>query len=346
MMKELSALVRENIWKLTPYSCARDEFKGRDASVFLDANENPFGDYNRYPDPLQCDLKAELSRMKSVPADNIFLGNGSDEAIDLVYRIFCQPRQDNVVAISPTYGMYGVCADINEVEYRTVPLTENFQLEADKLLAACDDNTKVIWICSPNNPTGNLLERAQIERVLNEFSGIVVVDEAYSDFNDQRPFRLDLQRFPNLVVLNTLSKAWGSAGIRLGMAFASTEIIGLFNKVKYPYNVNILTQKQALQTLGEMARFNKWMSTIRTEREHTIPAFADLPFCEKIYHTDSNFFLARVKDADRIYHYLVDQGVIVRNRSRVELCNNCLRITIGSPQENCALLGALRQYKG
>ncbi|MBR1790394.1 MAG: histidinol-phosphate transaminase [Bacteroidaceae bacterium] len=345
-MIELESLVRRNIWKLTPYSCARDEFKGRAASVFLDANENPYGSpLNRYPDPLQEQLKAKLALVKGVAPSRIFLGNGSDEAIDLVFRIFCEPRQDNVVAIAPTYGMYGVCADINDVEYRPVALRQDFTLDADALLDATDDHTKVIWLCSPNNPTGNALERLAIEHILKAFSGIVVVDEAYADFSNLRPFRLDLDRFPNLIVLNTFSKLWASAAIRLGMAFASEEIIGLFNKVKYPYNVNLLTQQQALKVLDDLQHVELWRATLLNERAHLLPSVAELPICKAVYPTDANFFLARMTDADRIYNYLVDRGIIVRNRSRVQLCGNCLRITIGTPDENNALLGALRQYR-
>lgn len=345
-MKPLETLTRRNIWKLTPYSCARDEFKGREANVFLDANENPYNaPFNRYPDPLQEELKERLAVLKNVPAAQMFLGNGSDEAIDLVYRIFCEPKEDNVVAISPTYGMYGVCADINDVEYRSVQLNEDFTINADRLLAATDAQTKVIWICSPNNPTGNALDRSAIERILNEFQGIVVVDEAYADFSDKRPFRLDLKRFSNLIVLNTFSKLWASAAIRLGMAFASEEIIALFNKVKYPYNVNLLTQQQAMKVIDDPLRLNNWRATLLKERDQLLPAIAELPVCKAVYPTDANFFLARMTDADKIYHYLIDRGIVVRNRSRVQLCGNCLRITIGTPQENNALLGALRQYR-
>lgn len=343
---KLQELVRPNILRLTPYSCARNEFNGMNAHVFLDANENPYNaNLNRYPDPLQEDLKKEIAKVKGVPAENIFLGNGSDEAIDLIYRIFCEPRVDNVVAIAPTYGMYEVCADINDVEYRPVLLNEDFQLDADKLLEACDAHTKVIWICSPNNPTGNLLERQQIEKVLTTFQGIVVIDEAYSDFAQERPFRYELANYPNIVVLNTFSKAWACAAIRLGMAFASNDIISLFNKVKYPYNVNLLTQEKAIEILHSPAKIQQWLSIITTERAHLLPAIGELPICQHIYPTDSNFFLVRVTDADGIYRYLVERGIIVRNRNRVALCGNCLRITVGTPQENCELLSALRQYK-
>lgn len=343
---KLQELVRPNILRLTPYSCARNEFNGMNAHVFLDANENPYNaNLNRYPDPLQEDLKKEIAKVKGVPAENIFLGNGSDEAIDLIYRIFCEPRVDNVVAIAPTYGMYEVCADINDVEYRPVLLNEDFQLDADKLLEACDAHTKVIWICSPNNPTGNLLERQQIEKVLTTFQGIVVIDEAYSDFAQEHPFRYELANYPNIVVLNTFSKAWACAAIRLGMAFASNDIISLFNKVKYPYNVNLLTQERAIEILRSPAKIQQWLSIITTERAHLLPAIGELPICQHIYPTDSNFFLVRVTDADDIYRYLVERGIIVRNRNRVALCGNCLRITVGTPQENCELLSALRQYK-
>ena len=342
----LEKLVRPNIQRLTPYSCARTEFKGVNASVYLDANENPYNaNLNRYPDPFQEDLKAELAKVKGIPAEYMFLGNGSDEAIDLVYRIFCEPKEDNVVAIAPTYGMYEVCADINEVEYRPVLLDDDFQLDADKLLAACDAHTKVVWMCSPNNPTGNCMKREEIVKVLNGFQGIVVIDEAYSDFTLERPFRYELPQYPNLIVLNTMSKAWASAAIRLGMAFASPDIIALFNKVKYPYNVNLLTQQQAMEMLHAPAKFQQWLSVITTERSHLMPAVAELPICKRLYPTDANFFLVRVTDADSIYQYLVEHGIIVRNRNRVALCGNCLRITIGTPQENCELLSALRQYK-
>ncbi len=346
MNYELNKLVRPNILRLKPYSCARNEFKGRAASVFLDANENPYNaSLNRYPDPLQEELKAEISKVKGVPTEYMFLGNGSDEAIDLVYRIFCEPKQDNVVAISPTYGMYEVCADINDVEYRPVALDEGFRLNADKLLAATDNRTKVVWICSPNNPTGNCLEREEVIRVLTEFKGIVVIDEAYSDFSQIRPFRGDLPQYPNLIVLNTMSKAWASAAIRLGMAFADPEIIALFNKVKYPYNINALTQQQAKEMLHNLPKLQQWMTIILTERKHLMPAVAELPLTKRVYPTEANFFLVEVSDADKIYNYLIERGIVVRNRNRVALCHNCLRITVGTPQENCELLSALRQYK-
>jgi len=345
-MKQLKELVRPNIWSLAPYSSARNEYSGHKAHVFLDANENPYNKpYNRYPDPLQTDLKARIAKIKGVDASRIFLGNGSDEAIDLVYRVFCEPGSDNVVAIEPTYGMYKVCADINNVEYRKVLLDERYQLSAAKLLAACDGNTKVVWLCSPNNPTGNNLDRSEIETVVKETQCIVVIDEAYADFSENRSFRKDLALYPNLIVLNTFSKAWGCAALRLGMAFASAEIIELFNKVKYPYNINLLTQEQADKILDRRFEVEDWVRLLLQERSKVMKAFAELPICKKVYPSDANFFLALVTDAQAVYDYLVEKGIIVRNRTRVELCNNCLRITIGTKSENIELLSALRQFK-
>lgn len=345
-MKDLQELVRPNIWKLAPYSSARNEYSGHAAHVFLDANENPYNKpYNRYPDPLQPELKAKIAEIKQVKPEQIFLGNGSDEAIDLCYRVFCNPGKDNVVAIEPTYGMYKVCADINNVAYRPVLLDDRFQLQADKLLAATDENTKLIWLCSPNNPTGNCLDMAEVERLIRSFEGIVVVDEAYSDFSKQQTFRERLEQFPNIIVLNTFSKAWGCAGIRLGMAFAQKAIIDLFNKVKYPYNVNLLTQEEALAILKHRFDVDEWVRILLQERTRMIKAFSELPYSKAIYPSDANFFLTKVEDAQRVYDYLVERGIIVRNRTRVTLCENCLRITIGSKSENSELIGALRQYK-
>ena len=344
-MISLEQLVRPNIWKLAPYSSARDEYSGKEAHVFLDANENPYnGPYNRYPDPLQRELKLMLKKVKGVPEEMIFLGNGSDEAIDLAYRVFCNPGRDNVVAIAPTYGMYQVCADINDIEYRQVLLDENFDFKAADLLAACDEHTKIIWLCSPNNPTGNSLNRDEILKVVEGFEGIVIVDEAYIDFSQQMSMRQELPAHPNLIILQTMSKAWGSAAIRLGMAFASKDIIDIYNKVKYPYNVNQLTQEQALAMLKDPFEVDKWVKILMAERSRLMQAFMELPICEKIYKTDANFFLAKVTDANAIYNYLVDKGVIVRNRNKVQLCQNCLRITIGNRTENNELIGALRKY--
>ncbi len=344
-MKPLNTLVRPNIWALQPYSCARDEFKGDNADVFLDANESPYNSsFNRYPDPRQEALKATLSAQKGVPPRNIFLGNGSDEAIDLVYRVFCEPGVDNVVAIAPTYGMYAVCADINNVEYRAVLLRDDYSLDADALLNACDEHTKVIWLCSPNNPTGNLLNRDHVERVLREFQGIVVLDEAYIDFAPESSFRYQLANYPNLIVLQTMSKAWASAGIRLGMAFANWDIIELMNHVKYPYNINLLTQQQAQDMLARADEVYDWVRIALRERAKLMCAVAELPLCQQVYPSDANFFLARVNDATTIYHYLVQQGIVVRNRTTVQLCANCLRITIGTSEENRRLIAALRSY--
>ena len=345
-MKPLNELIRPNIWSLKPYSSARDEYKGVAASVFLDANENPYNSpNNRYPDPLQTELKTLVSRVKNVDSERIFLGNGSDEAIDILYRTFCVPSVDNAVAIDPTYGMYEVCADINDVEYRKVLLDENFQFKASDLLAKTDDKTKLIFLCSPNNPTGNNLCRKEIETVLQEFAGIVVIDEAYIDFSDEVSFTTMLDRYPNMVVLQTFSKAWGCAAIRLGMAFASAEIIAVFNKVKYPYNVNRLTQAEAISIIGKEYQIKEWVKTLLAERARLIEKFGKLTCCERIYPTDANFFLAKVSDAKKIYDYLVNNGIIVRNRTNVTLCHNCLRVTIGSRPENNKLIEALENYK-
>lgn len=343
-MKSLAELTRPNIWTLAPYSSARNEYSGHVAHVFLDANENPYNQpFNRYPDPLQLELKERIAKVKGVRPQQIFLGNGSDEAIDLPYRCFTRPGIDNVVAMEPTYGMYKVCADINDVEYRPVLLDEHYQITADRLLSATDENTKLIWICSPNNPTGNSIRREEILKVIREFQGLVIVDEAYSDFSSEKPLRHDISNYPNLIVLNTFSKAWGCAGIRLGMAFASEEIINIYNKVKYPYNVNILTQKQALEALEDPYEVDKWVKLLLQERSRMIQAFLQLPVCLKVYPTDANFFLAKMTDAKKIYDYLVEQGIIVRNRSRISLCENSLRITIGNKSENNELLAALRK---
>ncbi len=342
-MKALKELTRPNIWALKPYSSARNEYSGHVAHVFLDANENPYNaPYNRYPDPLQEEVKERLSKIKGVPAECIFLGNGSDEAIDLVYRCFCEPCKDNVVAVCPTYGMYEVCADINNVGYRNVKLDENYQFDADRLLAACDGNTKAVWICSPNNPTGNTLDRNEIIKVIERFDGFVIVDEAYLDISSEPSIARRLQAYPNLIVLQTMSKAWGSAAIRLGMAFASKEIIDIFNKVKYPYNVNLLTQQQALQRLNDTMAVEQWVKLLMQERGRVMLAFSELKICKKVYPTDANFFLAKVDNAQKTYDYLVEKGIIVRNRTRITLCQNCLRVTIGTKEENNELLGALR----
>uniref|UniRef100_UPI00402A28D4 histidinol-phosphate transaminase n=1 Tax=Phocaeicola dorei TaxID=357276 RepID=UPI00402A28D4 len=481
-MKDLKELTRPNIWALKPYSSARDEYNGAEASVFLDANENPYNTpNNRYPDPMQRELKNMIAPIKKVDPDTIFLGNGSDEAIDLVYRAFCIPGVDNVAAIDPTYGMYQVCADVNDVEYRKVLLDENYQFSADKLLAATDDHTKLVFLCSPNNPTGNNLDRREMEKLLDTFQGLVIIDEAYSDFSDapsfladldkypnlivfQTPdtiflgngsdeaidlvyrafcipgvdnvaaidptygmyqvcadvndveyrkvlldenyqfsadkllaatddhtklvflcspnnptgnnldrremeklldtfqglviideaysdfsdapsFLADLDKYPNLIVFQTFSKAWGCAAIRLGMAFASKEIISIFSKIKYPYNVNLLTQKEAVMMLHRHYEVERWVKSLLEERTRLVNEFVELPCCEKIYPTDANFFLAKVTDAKKIYNYLVGKGIIVRNRTNISLCRDCLRVTIGTRPENDMLLEALKNYE-
>ncbi|HML64084.1 MAG TPA: histidinol-phosphate transaminase [Dysgonomonas sp.] len=338
----LQQLVRKNVWNMKPYSSARDEFKG-EASVFLDANENPLNDkYNRYPDPLQWSLKQKIAKVKNIAPENIFLGNGSDEPIDLVIRVFCEPRIDNIVAVDPTYGMYQVCAEVNDIEYRKVLLNENFDLDAQKLLEKTDRNTKLIFLCSPNNPTGNLLSREEIKKVLDSFAGIVVLDEAYIDFASEATWLNDLEKYPNLIILQTFSKAWGLAAVRLGMAFASAEIIKLFNKVKYPYNVNILTQNFVGDELDKLELRKQWIATLLEGRNYLINELPKLPFVEKIYPTDANFILVKVEDANSLYKQLADKGVIVRNRNSVSLCAGCLRITVGTDKENEMLIKTLR----
>lgn len=340
-MKPLKDLVRNNIWALKPYSCARDEFKG-EASVYLDANENPFGaPYNRYPDPRQWALKEKITKIKGVPASQIMLGNGSDEPIDLIIRIFCEPGVDNMVAIEPTYGMYGVSADINNVEYRRVNLDSDFDIDVDAIFKAADDKTKVIWLCSPNNPTGNALSRDRIRRIIDGFEGIVVVDEAYIDFSSQPSWLEELPAMPNLIVLQTFSKAWGLASVRCGMAFASTDIIELFNKVKYPYNINLLTQNFVSERINLVDEKNRRVTAILDERSRVMREIGKLPIVEKVYPSDANFVLVKVRDANATYKHLVECGIIVRNRHSVTLCGNCLRITIGTKEENDRLVEEL-----
>ncbi|WP_198405823.1 histidinol-phosphate transaminase [Chitinophaga caeni] len=347
-MFNLDNLLRDNIKRLVPYSSARDEFKG-EASIFLDANENSFGSplakaYNRYPDPMQWKIKYKLAEIKGVPPQNIFLGNGSDEAIDILYRAFCRPGIDNVILCPPTYGMYEVSANINDVTIRKVSLAENFQLDLAALETAIDENTKMIFLCSPNNPTGNDLDREDIEAVLNNFDGIVVIDEAYINFSKQRSFIQELTEYPNLVVLQTLSKAWGLAALRLGMAFASEDIIHVFNKIKPPYNIGQATQDLVLEALEGISQVNDWIKTAVSEREKLVAELALLPVTENIYPSDANFFLMKTKDAKGIYNSLVEQGIIVRDRSKVEMCAGCLRITVGTKEENEALLNGLKSY--
>lgn len=343
---DIKNLQRENIKTLRPYSTARDEYKGQ-ASVFLDANENSYGsplpeNFNRYPDPLQLDLKNALSKIKGVPIENTFLGNGSDEAIDLLFRAFCNPGKDNVIILPPTYGMYEVSANINDVEIRKVNLLPNFQLDLEGIAEAIDANTKLIFICSPNNPTGNSIIRTDIETILANFNGLVVIDEAYINFAKQRTFIQELTEYPHLVVLQTFSKAWGLAGLRLGMAFASSIIIDILNKVKAPYNISQSTQDLALAALQNIGQVNDWIKTTVAEREHLAKLLLDLPMVKKVYPSDANFILIEVTDANGTYDALVDRGIIVRNRAKVTLCEGCLRITVGTPSENEILLSALK----
>ncbi len=344
----LDTLVRENIKKMTPYSSARHEFSGA-ATVFLDANENAFGsplpvNYNRYPDPLQLPLKEKISQIKGVPASNIFLGNGSDEAIDLLFRIFCEPGKDNVLIFPPTYGMYEVCAEINDVQVKKVPLTPAYQLDLAAIEEAVDPHTKLIFVCSPNNPTGNSIERGDIEMLLNNFDGLVVIDEAYINYARQKTFITELTEYPNLVILQTLSKAWGLAGLRLGMAFAGQPVIDYLNRVKYPYNINTATQQLALEALSNISSVNNWTKTTVVQKDALSEALLNLSLTEKVYPSDANFILVKMTDARRIYEYLSDRGIIVRDRSKVILCDDCLRITIGTPEENNQLLDALKKY--
>ncbi|MGE8242045.1 MAG: histidinol-phosphate transaminase [Sphingobacterium sp.] len=343
----LNNLLRENIKKLVPYSSARDEFKG-EASILIDANENPFGsplnhDYNRYPDPLQHQVKAKLSSIKGVPAENIFLGNGSDEAIDILYRAFCTPGVDNVILVPPTYGMYEVSANINDVAFKKVNLTADYQLDLDGIANAIDAHTKLIFICSPNNPTGNSIRRQDIETVLNNFQGLVVVDEAYINFSAVKSFTQELAEYPNLVVLQTLSKAWGLAALRLGMAFASKEIIAVYNKIKPPYNINQATQDIVLEALNNVDQVNDWIKETVSEREKLVRELLELDYVQYITPSDANFILVKMEQPREIYDYLVQYGIIVRDRSKVELCEGCLRITVGTPAENRTLLEKLNQ---
>lgn len=347
---DIDKIVRENIRKMTPYSSARHEFNG-EATVFLDANENAFGsplsqNYNRYPDPLQTALKERISSIKGVPVPNIFLGNGSDEAIDLLFRIFCEPGRDNVLIFPPTYGMYEVCAAMNDIALKKIPLLPNFQLNLEAIEEAIDANTKLIFICSPNNPTGNSINREDIEVLLNNFDGLLVIDEAYINYARQKTFIQELTEYPNLVVLQTLSKAWGLAGLRIGMAFAGRPVIDYMNKVKYPYNISTATQQLALEALNNISSVNNWTRTAVEQRAWLGQQFSSLPFTQTIYPSDANFLLVKMDNARNIYEYLSGKGIIVRDRSKVVLCDDCLRITIGTPDENKQLLEALNQYEG
>ena len=349
-MFNLNELVRENIKRLTPYSSARDEFKG-EASTFLDANENSFGSplthwYNRYPDPLQLKVKERLSAIKGIASSNIFLGNGSDECIDLLIRAFCEPAVDNIVICPPTYGMYEVSANINDVPVKKVPLTPDFQLNLEALANAIDGNTKLIFLCSPNNPTGNSLHRDDVEALLNNYFGLVVIDEAYINFSKFKSFTRELPEYPNLVVMQTLSKAWGLAALRIGMAFASEQIIGILNKIKPPYNINQASQELALEALNNVQEVNDMIREIVNERILLEKNLRELAVVRKIHPSDANFLLVEVTQPVSIYRYLLTKGIVVRDRSRVELCEGCLRITVGTPHENKLLLAALGDFPG
>jgi histidinol-phosphate aminotransferase len=348
-MFNLESIVRGNIKKLSPYSSARDEFSGK-ASVFLDANENSLGSpltkwYNRYPDPLQKNVKEKISFIKKVPVEQIFLGNGSDEPIDILLRCFCEPQVDEVIIMPPTYGMYEVSANINNVKIRKVPLTPSFQIDLELLEESIQPNTKIIWICSPNNPTGNSMDRRSIEMILNNFDGLVVIDEAYINFSRQKSFVADLNEYPNLVVMQTLSKAWGLAGLRMGMAFASKEIIQYMNKVKPPYNISEPVQELALKALDEIGQVNDMIKAIVEMRTALEKELIEIETVEKIYPSDANFLLVKFKDAKAVYQYLLDREIVVRDRSNVQRCEDCLRITVGTEKENKVLIESLKSFK-
>jgi len=352
---DLQKLVRNNIRNLQPYSSARHEFSGK-ASVFLDANENPYGSpgtfneagpvaYNRYPDPLQWQLKFQLARIKGVPAENICIGNGSDEIIDLACRIFCDPGKDNVIICPPTYGMYAVNAGINDVTIRKVPLIQNFQLDVDGIMQATDRHTRLLFLCSPNNPTGNNMNRADVELLLENFPGIVIMDEAYINYSRQKTFIQELTKYPNLIVMQTLSKAWGLAALRLGLCYASLDIIDLFNKVKPPYNINEASQQQALQALQQTEIVNAWIKETVQQRELLMQVLKTFPFVQQVYPSDANFILVKVDKADELYQYLAANGIVVRNRNKEPGCENCLRISVGTKEENDLFISTIKNYE-
>ena len=348
MAFELDKLVRPNIKTLKPYSSAKDEYKGA-AKILLDANENSLGSpltkwYNRYPDPYQRQVKEKLAFVKQIAANQIFIGNGSDECIDILFRTFCEPGKDNIIICPPTYPMYEVSANINDVQVQNAPLLSNYQLNLAHIEQLVNDQTKIIWICSPNNPTGNSLDRIDIETILNHFNGIVVVDEAYINFSKQKSFVQSLIDYPNLVVLQTLSKAWGLAGLRLGMCFASPQIIGYLNKVKAPYNINIVTQELALQALEEVGQVNDMIKLLVDMRNALAQVIASMPHVIQVFPSDTNFILVKIPKARQLYEYLLSQGIIVRDRSALELCEDSLRITVGTEQENTLLVDAMYQW--
>ncbi len=348
MMKEnfnLNSLIRPNVKRLKPYSTARDDFKDFEKDmVFLDANENPFNNgVNRYPDPQQCKVKTALSQVKGIPTQNILLGNGSDEILDLIFRVFCEPNQDNVVILPPTYGMYGVLADVNAVEVIKVELDKNFQPRVEEILNNSNAMSKILFLCSPNNPSGNSFNRETIETLIRKFKGIVVIDEAYIDFTNQESWLNRLTEFPNLVVTQTLSKAYGMAGIRLGICYASEKIISTLNKIKPPYNVNQLTQQKALEGLLMQEGLMREVKIIKQQRDLLISKLKAIDFILKIYPTDANFILVKVDDANKRYSQLIEKGVVVRNRTREPLCENCLRLTVGTQEENIKLINVLKE---
>ncbi len=343
-MFDINLLVRKNIQSLVPYSSARDEYKGEEA-VFLDANENPFNTpLNRYPDPHQLKLKKTISTIKNVPAECIFLGNGSDEAIDLLIRAFCEPGVDNIVSIKPTYGMYKVCADINDVEFREVLLNNDFQPDTDGILKQIDKNSKLLFLCSPNNPTSNSFKKDDLLNLVRKFPGLVIIDEAYIDFSGAGTLTTELGNYPNLVLLQTFSKAWGMAGIRLGMAFARKEIIDVLSHIKYPYNINVLTQRTALECLSDTGKKDTWIREILDQREYLRKELSRLPMVKHILPSDANFLMVRFDNPQEVFHYLINKKIIVRDRSKVVLCEGFLRITVGSEGENRELVKALQQY--
>ncbi len=343
-MADISSLLRNNIRSLTPYSSARDEYKGEEA-VFLDANENPYNSpFNRYPDPLQIKLKKRISEIKGVAPENIFLGNGSDEAIDLLIRAFCEPGEDNILAIKPTYGMYKVCADISGVEYRESLLNEHFQVNVQQLTDLADDHSKLMFLCSPNNPTSNSLDADDILQLVKQFKGLVILDEAYIDFSIHPSMAAQLKAYSNLVILQTFSKAWGMAGIRLGMAFADIDIIGVLNRIKYPYNVNILTQKVALEHLDSMENKDKWVNQILEQRNLLYSQLSRFSMVRNILPADANFLMVKFDDPKKVFNFLIDRKIIVRDRSKITLCEGYLRITVGTSEENGMLISALNKY--
>ncbi len=342
---DIKSITRKNILELSPYSSARDEFQGQ-ANILMDANENPFNTpLNRYPDPHQREVKKLIAGIVKLDEESIFLGNGSDEAIDLLIRAFCEPGISNIISIDPSYGMYEVCANINNVKFHKVLLNSDFTINAETLLQVTDSSSRIIFLCSPNNPTSNLLEYKSILKVVIDFPGLVVVDEAYIDFSSSKGMIDDIKNFNNLVVLRTFSKAWGMAGIRLGMAFANKQIISILDKIKYPYNVSSLTQDAIIQLLTHKNKHDEWIKTIISQREILRNQLSGLSFVIEIFPSDANFLLVKTNNPTAIYNYLKDNGIIVRDRSKVSLCEGCLRITIGSPKENAELINTLKNYR-